>query len=407
LVAGKEYIYTIVTSGNTKTDSKTEVTVETTGTIPPQNTQLAKPSGLKMDLEQNVGKITVSWDKPNFTTVVPARYNVYIGMDGNFNNGPSATVLPFETSATFDWPEGNQVEGEYQARVIASVSNNSYFKQSEPFNSNKAPFVSLFGDIGSFSVTSTNLYFDLYGNPTMFEVEISPSQSNRKGKTNATYTLERVKLDEKGNKSGIYMGAGTFDKDALGYLKTRTDSILVSASANGEYLYQVKATQEGSSETQIKKINAPVRLDKFEMGLPRMFASYTGTLRISSPTYDTTNPSSATKQIYTITANVSSFKGVLAATDKLVIYTSLSSSGSGYSQKLEFSKTELESGSTKDLSLSKISSTSYADYYLQAYIESSNGKRENVTEAFNNYTYSPGVSSMAGSGEDRYARLRN
>jgi hypothetical protein len=418
LEANTEYVYTIITSGNSKTDSKTEVEVKT-GAIPAKDTQLDPAKNVTLKLDDENGKITVSWDAFNPKTDSLPIYKVDLLRNGGRFAG-SGNNITYNNTYTYDsWNFSSQETGDYTAVVtVQPPSGNTYFKESTRVASAKESFESLF--IANPSVTVSTSSYSENASGTLDSI-LARIEVGSKIKTGVTFTVKRAPVDAAGNVGSFEPAAlvipwgnsyiyGTFDTDPLGYVKnTVYDKLPVAVR---EYKYQITATKEvtgAKAKTQTVKLDSIVKTD------PRNLAARAlgfDSIRIASPSIINNI------KTYSVQPRTLDFKGALQSGDKLVFYYTTDNPSSAYTKSIEFSKEQLEVASPVPQNLQIPAAFLSSTIYVQVYLEFADGReRVNVVNYSLHQNYSGSGSDTGGvdvknsywDGTDNiyYARLYN
>jgi hypothetical protein len=381
LTKNTEYTYTVVASGSSKTIGKTEAKATPTD-IPEKGSKFDPVKEVTLKLDSDAEMISVSWTAGD----VPLWYAVSVYRDGSVYYSNNNISLG-ETKASFNWPSSSQAEGEYAASVYAL--SNSYYNKSDPVSA-KQEHEALFGSSANPYTDSPQTITD-NGTLTGFSVYINFSGIAKPG---VSYSVERAPVDAAG--TGTYapvaLYASVSDATALTAEALKADDVGTLRSGAydtrlpttlAEYKYRVKATK--GTVTQTKEIYSPV-----EVGSYSQYA--VSSISIAAAT---TNSETGDKT-YAVTPRVS-YKGVLQAGDKLVIYYVKGASSDvaqtgPYTKGPEFSKAELEAASVaaKDLVIPKGINDSYA--YVKAYIVLADGTQQNVSNRIS--SGSSGVSDV-------------
>jgi hypothetical protein len=266
------------------------------------------------------------------------------------------------------------------------LSGNTYFKDSDfAATSEGEKFEDLFGDNWN---ANANVYpyitpiTNTAGTLTGLAVPIVFSGT---GKPDVAYTVERATVDAAGNagdydKVSVYKDVsstgttGDLTADILGNLPYSLVYDKILPATGGKYKYRIKATK--GTLTQTKEISYGLGVDVVTVDP----LNYVDVMTIEIVLVD----AEGTDKKYNITPKLT-YKGVLQANDKLVIYYVKGSDTDIYkngpykkAQSISFSKTELEAATGKDLSIPKAEGDEYA--YVQAYFEFADGReRKNVT----------------------------
>jgi hypothetical protein len=230
-------------------------------------------------------------------------------------------------------------------------------------------------------------------------------------KPEVTYTVERALVDASGN-PGTYaqvpvykntgdttaLGTAGLKADVLGNLPNPIVFDKVSTTTAVKYQYRIKATK--GEKTQTREISGIVSFN------PHSYAPYVLSISINAASGTDTKTYAVTPSLY------NNFKGILQAGDKLVIYYVKGSYGNGnlyqtgpYTLGVEFTKAELEAATvaSKNLVIPKADGDTYA--YVQAYLESADGTRENISGINSGGGVSSTSSYNPGSGSIYYAVL--
>jgi hypothetical protein len=374
LASGTAYTYTVVANPRSSTNSASQTSVEAaTGTLPAKGDKLAAPSvAFELDEANNLIKVTVT---PAASGVVLGNY--YVTAYAGTSSVASASITYPSTEGTITW--SSHADGNYTARAYA-YDGNSYFANSDTAVSAAEAFESLFATSWSGPssaapiIDATNTLTGYYTTFTLSGV----------GKNGAVYSVERAPVDEAGN-AGTYAAvtlskssgsasaptAAELTADFLGNLPISTVSLYDRGvpKTPGAYKYRLKATKSGKTQYLEQAYTVTVN--------PRSLVSSWLSLSVGAQNNATTGHTK-----YAVTPSITC-KDVLQTGDEVVVYfiagTSSTIGANGpyqESNKLEFSKTQIEAATAQDLNVPHGSNT-YA--YIRAYLVTAEGDRTDIT----------------------------
>ncbi|MDR2194729.1 MAG: hypothetical protein LBP19_09770 [Treponema sp.] len=383
------YTYTVVAkSDDAKQEARKSVAVTTTAFLGAK-AKLAAPADVTLaaDTASNVLTVTVT---PGADGDVIAAYMVELKKDGQtLPGGGSPGYLSYpQTSWQYSYDPATLASGRYTA-VVSTYADNSYYDTGDAIKvSNALQFESLFGPNASISASSVS---SVFGTDALASTVVNYSAPVALSGLipDVTYTIERATADETtGTATSDRYVAVTLSKyDASapsGYADVTsitTDALGNTGIPNlydrrlpvtgGTFFYRIKAVK--GDTTQYKYIS--------ESFLLTINPKTKAVQSISSISVAAKNTETEGKAIYAVTPSIT-YKGILPANSKLVIYWLKSGSISDYqygkyASKIEFTKDNLEAATiaAKNIEVAVEAGDSSHYVYAQAYLEFEDGTR--------------------------------
>jgi hypothetical protein len=374
-----KYTYTVIATpvSGGRAHGKTSKSV-TTGAFKEQGYKLVKPTDVSFTLDADKGVISGTIT-PSADNEAVSGYWIWFSRDNatyiQLNNNDNGVWVSYPNTAfQVEWTTGYQQDGTYTAYVSAGFGgDDGYYKSSDTIVSEEQKFENLFLSNASFYNNDT---FPIYPAGTGRIDNYYASFSVRGLKEGVAYKIQRATVDKATGNTGDYADVSLkkpatsgfvdvqpadWELDLVGHpaLDSFQDRSLPAIAA--QYKYRLVATK--GSQTQYKETS--VSVNPLNEVYPEISVSK-GTLANGNTPY-------------TITARVS-YTGLLGANDKLVVYYTgkTDASSKGYTNKLEFTKTQLETagGTPQTINLPSAGS---GTIYLQAQLEFADGTKRNVS----------------------------
>ncbi|MDR1074517.1 MAG: hypothetical protein LBL45_12760 [Treponema sp.] len=387
--AGATYTYTVKAAPVSfhKESAQKEVTVTTGTPFLARGAELDPPTAVAIELlpESNIIKVTVT---PGAHGDVADGYWVSINRDGNYLGGAWIDYLQ-TTGSEYEWPLNQQSSGTYTAWAQTGGNDgfNPFYTASKRISAEEK-FESLFGTNFSLNPQVNDTVVGEGANASTAIYYSASIPLNNNLKPGVTYSVERAPANKQRYATGDYAAVtlskpadngytaatpGDLTTDHLGNLKVSLSDRTLPATA-GYYVYRVKAVKGDATQYKSK--------DGYFLSVdPQEIVAQT--IRISVGTKDT---ATAGVTNYAVTPSIY-YKNILPSDGKLVIYWvkgDYTSYQSGkYSNKIEFTKAELEAATVTSKTISvpdtATGDLTYYSVYAQAYVEFADGVRNNIS----------------------------
>lgn len=372
LTANTEYSYTVVAYARTAAQNNSKAEAKATPTnIPDKGTQYGTPVAVDFEFDVENNRVTVTVTPPT-TGLAPISYQVALYQDTNYID--NTTFPASATTGEIAW--SNPQSGSYRVQVTAT--GNSYYRSSDTVYSAVKTYTRpapLFNSSAYINV-STTPSLNSGTNPTTFTGYYAEvSLNNFYAQDGVTYTVEKAALDansQPGTWSAVSLktsqtGGSNLPWPTLDVLGNPSVSSSVGYDqtllpvTKASYQYRIKAVKGEQTEYR----SGVVSVDPYN------------DFSFSSISVDNQTQSGTNKR-FGVRPSIS-YKGILQANDKLVIYWVKGDSNSFQNgpytdaNSITFTKAELEAYPVVAKNIDVPDTGSGAYVFAQAYFVRADG----------------------------------